>query len=162
MSDSEQHSTVAFQYLVPDEILDSIESQGYRCNGLFLALNSYENRVYQLGVEDGPPVVCKIYRPNRWSDDAILEEHEFAYQLADKDITVSLPLVINDKTMNTIDGYRSRCCIYFNSGFYINNQVLPAVLRILEAFGYRAEDLRYQKTRQLGLGAWLKPKKGKK
>ncbi len=50
----------------------------------------------------------------------------------------------------------------YDPDYYINNQVLPAVLRILEAFGYRAEDLRYQKTKQLGLGAWLKPKKGKK
>jgi len=93
MNDSEQHSTVAFQYLVPDEILDSIESQGYRCNGLFLALNSYENRVYQIGIEDSSPIIAKFYRPQRWSDDAIIEEHLLTLELAESEIPVVAPLM---------------------------------------------------------------------
>ena len=56
-------------------MLDAVESCGIRCDGRFLALNSYENRVYQIGLEDESQVVAKFYRPDRWSDDAINEEH---------------------------------------------------------------------------------------
>jgi Ser/Thr protein kinase RdoA (MazF antagonist) len=58
-----------------------------------LALNSYENRVYQIGIEDGEPVVAKFYRPGRWTDAAILEEHAFALELAAQEIPVVAPLV---------------------------------------------------------------------
>ena len=61
--------------LTPDAVLDALESVGLRCDGRLLALNSYENRVYQVGIEDALPVVAKFYRPGRWSDAAILEEH---------------------------------------------------------------------------------------
>ena len=65
----------------------------YRCDGRVLALNSYENRVYQIGIEDGEPVVAKFYRPARWSDAAIREEHAFAAELAAQEIPVVAPLV---------------------------------------------------------------------
>ena len=65
---------------------------GFRCDGRVLALNSYENRVYQIGVEDGEPVVAKFYRPGRWSDAAIREEHAFAAELAAQEIPVVAPL----------------------------------------------------------------------
>jgi hypothetical protein len=65
--------TLPYQNLTPDCILDAIETCGYRCDGRLLALNSYENRVYQIGLDAGDMVVAKFYRPNRWSDDAILE-----------------------------------------------------------------------------------------
>lgn len=90
MSDSSNNSD--FQYLTPDEILDSIESQGYFCNSSLLALNSYENRVYQIGIEDEQPVIAKFYRPNRWSDAAILEEHQLTLELAEAEIPVVAPL----------------------------------------------------------------------
>src|SRR3972149_412064 len=83
----------AFQSLGPDDLLDAIESIGYQCDGRFLALNSYENRVYQIGIEDDKPIVAKFYRPNRWTDEAILEEHNFTLELAAEEIPVIPPLV---------------------------------------------------------------------
>ena len=59
---------------------------GERTDGRMLPLNSYENRVYQVGMEDGPPVVAKFYRPHRWSDAAILEEHAFVAELVRREI----------------------------------------------------------------------------
>ena len=64
----------------------------FRCDGRVLALNSYENRVYQIGIEDGDPVVAKFYRPGRWSDAAIREEHAFSAELAAQEIPVVAPL----------------------------------------------------------------------
>lgn len=83
---------LAFLALTPEEMLDAVESRGVACDGHFLELNSYENRVYRVGVEDGPPLVAKFYRPARWSDDAILEEHHFTRELADLEIPVVAPL----------------------------------------------------------------------
>lgn len=81
-----------FGRLTPDRILDALESTGLKCDGRLLALNSYENRVYQVGLEDGAPCIAKFYRPGRWSDEAILEEHRFLAQLADREIPVVPPL----------------------------------------------------------------------
>lgn len=83
--------TLAYLGLQPDDILDAVDSLGYRSDGRLLALNSYENRVYRVGIEDAPPIVTKFYRPSRWSDAAILEEHEFAIELADQDIPIVPP-----------------------------------------------------------------------
>ncbi len=81
-----------FAALTPDHMLDAIESTGVRCSGQFLALNSYENRVYQIGLEEGAPLVAKFYRPNRWSDEAIIEEHRYSQALAEEEIPVIAPL----------------------------------------------------------------------
>jgi len=89
---SQQDNSLAYQDLQPDDILDSVESLGLRCDGRLQALNSYENRVYQVGIEESAPVVVKFYRPGRWSDAAILEEHEFAFELAACDVPVVAPL----------------------------------------------------------------------
>ncbi|MDO6459966.1 serine/threonine protein kinase [Granulosicoccaceae sp. 1_MG-2023] len=89
MSHNEQW---AFEQLGPDAILDAIEATGRLCDGRTLALNSYENRVYRVGIEDAPPLVAKFYRPQRWSDEAIREEHRFSRELADADIPVIAPL----------------------------------------------------------------------
>lgn len=78
--------------LTPDLILQSLETQGFHCDGRLLALNSYENRVYQIGIEDSTPVVAKFYRPGRWDKAAILEEHAFALELAAHEIPVVAPL----------------------------------------------------------------------
>ena len=98
---------IGFQYLTPDTILDSIESQGYRCNSQLLALNSYENRVYQIGIEDAPALIAKFYRPQRWTDQAILEEHELTLALAQDEIPVVAPLVnAKGKTLHHYGHYR--------------------------------------------------------
>ena len=83
----------AFANLTPDKILDAVEGHGIECDGRFLALNSYENRVYQIGVEEGAPLVAKFYRPGRWSDAAIIEEHRFTLALAEQEIPVIPPCV---------------------------------------------------------------------
>jgi Ser/Thr protein kinase RdoA (MazF antagonist) len=92
--DSESgHARQAFAKLTPDQILDAVETLGVRCDGRFLALNSYENRVYRIGLEDRAPVVVKFYRPQRWSDRAILEEHAFTLTLAQQEVPVIAPWV---------------------------------------------------------------------
>jgi len=103
---SDHQKDCPYENLMPEVVLDSLESLGFAVNGQFLALNSYENRVYQLGVDDGPPVIAKFYRPGRWSDEAILEEHDFCYHLAEHDIPIALPLKIGDSSLNFANGYR--------------------------------------------------------
>ena len=96
---------VPYDRLTPDLMLAAIESCGFDCNGRMLALNSYENRVYQIGTEEGF-VVAKFYRPGRWSNDAILEEHAFALELAEREIPVVAPLVIDGASLHEHEGYR--------------------------------------------------------
>ena len=78
--------------LTPDVVLDALESVGWRGDGRQLALNSFENRVYQVWMEHGAPLVAKFYRPDRWSDAQILEEHAFVNELAEREIPVVAPL----------------------------------------------------------------------
>ena len=81
-----------YSRLSPDRIIAAVETLGLACDGRVLALNSYENRVYQVGVEDAEPVVVKFYRPGRWSRRALLEEHSFAAELAAVEVPVVAPL----------------------------------------------------------------------
>ncbi|MFN3544650.1 MAG: serine/threonine protein kinase [Thiobacillus sp.] len=92
--------------LTPDVALDALDSTGLRADGRLLVLNSYENRVYQMGVEDAASVVVKFYRPGRWSDAAILEEHAFTQELAEREIPVVAPLVLNGETLQRHAGFR--------------------------------------------------------
>lgn len=93
--------------LTPDVVLSAIESMGYECDGKLLALNSYENRVYQVGVEGGTFLVAKFYRPNRWSDEAILEEHQYSIELQDHELPVVAPLAIaGGQTLHEYEGFR--------------------------------------------------------
>lgn len=92
--------------LTPDCVLNALESLGLPCDGRLLALNSYENRVYQIGQEDGPPVVAKFYRPLRWSDAAILEEHLFTQELVEREIPVVAPLTFDSNTLHHFAGFR--------------------------------------------------------
>lgn len=94
-----------FDGLGPDQVLDAVEAAGLRCDGRFLALNSYENRVYQVGLEDAAPVVAKFYRPGRWSEQAILEEHAFSIQLATAEIPVVAPLEVDGHTLLEHEGF---------------------------------------------------------
>lgn len=95
-----------FSALTPDLVLDALESAGLRCDGRMLALNSFENRVYQVGREEGPPVVAKFYRPDRWSDAQILEEHAFTLELVEHEIPVVPPLVLLNRTLHEFAGFR--------------------------------------------------------
>jgi Ser/Thr protein kinase RdoA (MazF antagonist) len=93
--------------LIPDRLLNAVESVGLRCDGRLLALNSFENRVYQIGMEDGGQLVAKFYRPGRWSDDAILEEHAYTLELAEREIPVVAPLQFAaGRTLHEFEGFR--------------------------------------------------------
>ena len=102
---STDHPT-PFAGLTPDAVLDALESVGLICDGRQFALNSYENRVYQVGIEDRAPLIAKFYRPGRWSDAQILEEHAFVRELADDEIPVVAPLEIGGKTLLTHQDFR--------------------------------------------------------
>jgi Ser/Thr protein kinase RdoA (MazF antagonist) len=101
-----QISQHPYASLTPDVVLDAVESLGLRCDGRQLALNSYENRVYQVGIEEGKPVIAKFYRPSRWTDAQIREEHSFAFELADAEIPVVAPMRFNDESLHTHAGFR--------------------------------------------------------
>jgi len=95
-----------FDTLTPDLVLDAVESLGYLSDARVLALNSYENRVYQVGIEDSTPLIAKFYRPHRWSGAAILEEHRFSLELAEREIPVVAPLERDGQTLHTHAGFR--------------------------------------------------------
>lgn len=96
-----------FSGLDPDCILDALDSIGVRSDGRLLALNSYENRVYQVGSELGPPIVVKFYRPQRWTDETILEEHAFVRELAEAEIPVVPAISFADNlTLHHFSGFR--------------------------------------------------------
>jgi Ser/Thr protein kinase RdoA (MazF antagonist) len=97
---------VDYAGLTPDTLLDAVEQCGWHTSGRLLALNSYENRVYQIGLDEGPPIIAKFYRPGRWSSEAILEEHSLALELAEQEIPVVAPLLCNDTTLQVWQGYR--------------------------------------------------------
>src|SRR5256886_10646357 len=98
--------------LTPDAVLDALASAGFAGDGRLLALNSYENRVYQVWLEtEGTPgspdsVVAKFYRPERWTDAQILEEHAFTLELAEREIPVVAPLSVDGKTLHASGGFR--------------------------------------------------------
>lgn len=95
-----------FANLHPDLVLDAVEMLDFRVDGRIIALNSYENRVYQIYLEDGSMLVTKFYRPGRWSDDAILEEHQFASELATAEIPVLAPLLLKKHSLHFHQNYR--------------------------------------------------------
>jgi len=99
-------STHPYASLTPDVVLNAVESLGLQCDGRLLALNSYENRVYQVGIEEQNPVVAKFYRPARWSNAQILEEHGFAEELAHAEVPVVAPLAFDGDTLRDFEGFR--------------------------------------------------------
>ncbi len=106
-TDSAESAGNAFAALTPDVMLDAVESLGYICDGRFIALNSYENRVYQIGLESAEPIIAKFYRPGRWSDAAIAEEHALTLALAAEEIPVVAPLRAADgATLHHHGGFR--------------------------------------------------------
>lgn len=104
---TEQRMSHPYANLTPDTVLDAVEAAGYLPTGSLLALNSYENRVYQIGEETHRFLVAKFYRPGRWSDAQILEEHDFALQLAELEIPIVAPLADdNGQTLRQFEGFR--------------------------------------------------------
>src|SRR6185369_3067917 len=96
--------TRPYDGLTPDAVLDALESIGLRGDGRLLSLNSYENRVYQVSLEDDSYRVVKFYRPNRWSEAKILEEHAFGAELAERENPVVAAQVIGGKTLHVFKG----------------------------------------------------------
>jgi Ser/Thr protein kinase RdoA (MazF antagonist) len=100
-------STHPYSELTPDVVLTAVESLGYVTDARIFALNSYENRVYQIGLEDKPNIIVKFYRPDRWSTEQILEEHSFTQELADLEIPVVPPLNFPGKgTLLEFNGFQ--------------------------------------------------------
>ena len=104
-------SAPPFSRLTPDLILNAVDSVGLATSGQLLALNSYENRVFQVGLDDpggsrAAPVVVKFYRPERWTDAAILEEHAFMSELVEAEVPAVAPLVIREQTLHQYEGFR--------------------------------------------------------
>ncbi len=106
---AEQALSHPYTRLTPDSVIDAVESTGRFSDARILALNSYENRVYQVGIEDESPVIVKFYRPNRWSPQQVDEEHRFTRLLLENDIPVVPPLVIDAAaefaTIGSHDGF---------------------------------------------------------
>jgi Ser/Thr protein kinase RdoA (MazF antagonist) len=100
-------TTHPYDRLNPDMIIDAVESAGFRSDARLLALNSYENRVYQVGIEDGTPLIAKFYRPERWTEAQIQEEHSFSLELQDAEISVVAPMVnAQGRTLHTYEGFQ--------------------------------------------------------
>ena len=95
-----------FETLTPDLVLDAVESIGFLSDARILALNSYENRVYQVGIEDSEPLIAKFYRPQRWTNEAILEEHRFTFELAECEVPVVAPMIHNGESLFEHAGFR--------------------------------------------------------
>ncbi len=98
--------THAYERLTHERVLDAVESLGLLPDGHVMALNSYENRVFQIGIEDEEGVVGKFYRPGRWTNAAILEEHDFSRALAAEEIPVIPPMAFDERTLFELEGFR--------------------------------------------------------
>ena len=94
-----------FETLTPDQVLDALDSVGLRGDGRLTALSSYENRVYQVQLEDGSAVVTKFYRPGRWSDLQIQEEHDFSCELADAEVPAVGPMLLGGASLHHFGGF---------------------------------------------------------
>src|SRR5438132_12313738 len=103
MADSD---ATPYDGLSPDRILNALESVGIRGDGRLLALNSYENRVYQVWRDDAPPVIAKFYRPARWTDAQIHEEHTFIAELVEREIPAVPAMPLSGSTLNAFEGFR--------------------------------------------------------
>jgi len=112
--------THPYQALTPDLVLDAVETSGHLSDMRILALNSYENRVYQVGMDEGPPLIAKFYRPERWSDAQIQEEHDFTRDLLDLEVSVVPP--IPDEQGRTLREYQGfRFALYPRQGGHAPN-----------------------------------------
>ncbi len=99
-------SDTPYQGLSPETMLDALEAAGFPADGGLMPLNSYENRVYQIGIEGGEPVIAKFYRPERWTDAAILEEHAFIGELCEAGLPCVAPIVRDGVSLFEHGGFR--------------------------------------------------------
>jgi Ser/Thr protein kinase RdoA (MazF antagonist) len=150
-----------FARLQPSLVLDAVEGLGLRADGRLMALNSYENRVYRVGIEPESlrvrdpralphAVVAKFYRPARWSDAQIREEHAFALELAEAELAVAAPLVLEGDTLHRFDGYRFTL---FSAGWRLTGADAPGPCWAnarLHRWGARA----FRATLHIRLAAW--------
>lgn len=123
------NKTQSFYELTPDEVLNGVELQGVRSTGKYIQLNSYENRVFDIHLEennifDTNRVITKFYRPNRWSKNAILEEHSFLQELLDNGVKVIPPFKL--KNGSTIDVHKNIFMTLFPKFWGRMPQELPA------------------------------------
>lgn len=140
-----------YDALTPDAVIDAVESAGYLSDARLLALNSYENRVYQVGIEDKLPLIAKFYRPGRWSEAQILEEHAFSLELKEAEISVVAPIV--DDNGSTLHRYNEfQFALFERRGGYPpeldnldNILVLGRTLGRIHAVG-RASRFKYRNT----------------
>ena len=95
----------AYEALTPDVVLNALSDLGLAADGRLTALSSYENRVYQVMLDDDSSVVVKFYRPERWSDAQILEEHSFAAELIAEEVPLVGPLSLHGKTLHHAHGF---------------------------------------------------------
>ena len=101
------NSAFTFQTLHPDTIMDALFEQGIRVDSGLTPLNSYENRVYQFQDEERRRFVVKFYRPERWTADQILEEHQFALQLVNDEVPLAAPVAFNGQTLLNHQGFQA-------------------------------------------------------
>ena len=95
----------AFFALTPDRVLDAVEIGGLRCTGRCLPVRAFENRVYEVELEDESRLVVKFYRPGRWSRETILDEHQFLADLAEAEVPAVAPMDLGKgTTLNEIEG----------------------------------------------------------
>jgi Ser/Thr protein kinase RdoA (MazF antagonist) len=111
VTDPTATDSTPYYQLTPSAVIDAVESTGKLSDSRILALNSYENRVYQVGIEDQSPVIAKFYRPGRWSDEQIIEDHQFSQELLDNEIPVVAPLQNEDGQTLFVHG-QFRFCLY--------------------------------------------------
>ena len=97
--------THPFENLTPDSVVSCVESIGLRSDLRLLALNSYENRVYQVGLDESDPIIVKFYRPGRWSRAQIQEEHTFPHELLAAELSVVAPMAIGSDTLHEANGF---------------------------------------------------------
>src|SRR5690606_21345322 len=95
-----------YDRLPPDVVIAAVASLALRCVGRALALNSYENRDYQIGLEEGSHVVVMVYRPHHLSSPATKEEHGLSWELKDAEIPVVPPQRFNEQTLFDYEGFR--------------------------------------------------------
>ncbi|MDX1610151.1 MAG: serine/threonine protein kinase [Halofilum sp. (in: g-proteobacteria)] len=122
----------SFAELDPGLVLDAVESVGLDCDGRQLALNSFENRVYQVGLEDAEPVIAKFYRNGRWSDAQIGEEHALAAECAEHELPLVAPLAIDGATLHRHGGFRF--ALYPRRGGHAPPMDDPTALVVLGRF----------------------------
>jgi Ser/Thr protein kinase RdoA (MazF antagonist) len=94
-----------FETLTPDVVMDALASVALYGDGRLQALSSYENRVYDISLDDGRRVVAKFYRPQRWSEAQILEEHAFAAELMEAEVPVVGPLILEGQSLHHFAGF---------------------------------------------------------